>query len=616
MPHLPEESKAVSRLVIAGLLLAALEYFRKLSLPHPSGAEVVEALGTSRSQAYEHRQRILEILPSLERSRGRPNEPTTIPSEDTGALSREVVEFMFEHPGCVASRGNKKWYSDAFRVFIIELRARHLELDLLSFSEAVVVPLGTIEDWQRCGVRAPASPDASTKISATIPEIETVIDAWREWNGTFTEFCRHTKENLRLPYGAGWIASILHAHGERRQNRRNPHAIDAEAIRGAFDTFFPGAQWVGDGKQLKLRINDQVFRFNLELNVDADSGAYVGMSLRDEEDAKAVALAFEDGVRETGSPPIALLLDNRPSNHVDAVDDALGDTLRIRATPFRPENKAHCEGAFGLFSQVAPELEIDASTQRQFAYQIIVLIVTIWGRASNHLPRADREGRSRVDLYREANPSPEQIAEARAQLRERMQKQELARQRARARHDPLLRETLEKAFARLALADPDEHFRAAIAIHPLDAILAGIAIFEGKKTACTLPEGVDARYLLGIVKNVAQDNEAAAIAEVLLRERIAARDRALIPRKAELTAIQNLTDPVAGLLNALLKSDRTIDRLFFSDALAEHIAHKPDREAPGLLRHVARRIHATYRIKHRDRLNLARRIIEKVIRVE
>ena len=32
------------------------------------------------------------------------------------------------------------------------------------------------------------------------------------------------------------------------------------------------------------------------------------------------------------------------------VDAALGDvTERIRATPFRPQNKAHCEGAFGLF---------------------------------------------------------------------------------------------------------------------------------------------------------------------------------------------------------------------------------------------------------------------------
>ena len=616
MAHLSEDSTSVSRFVIAGLLLAAIEYLRQFSLPHSTGIEIIRTLGISRSQGYEHRQRILTLLPSLDRSVGRKSAPSTSPPHDTGAITRELVEFVYAHPGCVASRGDKKWYSDGFRAFVLELRSRHLDLDLLSFSDAVAIPLGTIEDWLRCGIRAPAVPTATTKSSATIPEIATVIDAWKQWHGTFTEFCRHTKENLRLPYGPKWIASTLDAQGERRRKKRNVHAIDAEAIRGAFKTFFPGAEWVGDGKELKLRINDQVFRFNLELDVDADSGAYVGMSIRDEEDGAAVVEAFGDGVRETGAPPIALLLDNRPSNHIDAVDQALDETLRIRATSYRPENKAHVEGAFGLFSQVAPPLEIDASTHRQLAHQIVVLLATIWGRASNHLPRADRKGRSRVDLYREANPTPEQIAEARAQLRRRMQKQELARQRARARHDPHVKDALDQAFVRLALEDPDEHFRAAIAIFPLDAILAGIAIFEGKKTANTLPEGVDARYLLGIVKNVAQDNEAAAIAEALLRERIAARDRALVPLESALAALQGTPEPMTGLLDALLKAERTIDRIFFSDAVADFIARQSQEEARPLLRHVARRIQATYRIKHRDRLNIARRIFEKVIRVD
>ena len=616
MPHLTEESTSVSRFVIAGLLLAATEYLRQFSLPHPTGKEIIRVIGISRSQGYEHRQRILTVLPSLDRSVGRSSAPSTSSPRDTGAITRELVDFVYARPGCVASRGDKKWYSDGFRAFVLELRSRHLDLDLLSFSKAVAIPLGTIEDWLRCGIRAPASPITTTKGSATIPEIETVIDAWKQWQGTFTEFCRHTKENLRLPYGPEWIASTLDAHGERRRKKRNAHSIDAEAIRGAFKTFFPGAEWVGDGKELKLRINDQVFRFNLELDVDADSGAYVGMSLRDEEDSKAVVEAFEDGVRETGAAPLALLLDNRPSNHIDAVDDALDETLRIRATSYRPENKAHVEGAFGLFSQVAPPLEIDASTHRQLAHQILVLLVMIWGRASNHLPRADRKGCSRIDLYREANPTPEQIAEARAQLRERMQKQELARQRARARHDPHVKGALDVAFARLALEDPDEHFRAAIAIYPLDAILAGIAIFEGKKTANTLPEGVDARYLLGIVKNVTQDNEASAIAEALLRERLAARDRALAPLEAKLAALQGAPDPMAGLLDALLTAERAIDRIFFSNAIADFIAQKSGQAAQPLLRQVAQRIQATYRIKYRDRLNLARRIFENVIHVE
>jgi hypothetical protein len=47
--------------------------------------------------------------------------------------------------------------------------------------------------------------------------------------------------------------------------------------------------------------------------------------------------------------------------------------------------------------------------------------------------------------------------------------------------------------------------------------------------ANTLPDGADARYLLGIVKNVAAQTEGEVLAELLSRNRIAARDRFLAP---------------------------------------------------------------------------------------
>ncbi len=47
---------------------------------------------------------------------------------------------------------------------------------------------------------------------------------------------------------------------------------------------------------------------------------------------------------------------------------------------------------------------------------------------------------------------------------------------------------LDKAFARLGLGDPESHLRIAIASWPLAAVVEGIAVFEGKKKAGTLPE--------------------------------------------------------------------------------------------------------------------------------
>lgn len=93
------------------------------------------------------------------------------------------------------------------------------------------------------------------------------------------------------------------------------------------------------------------------------------------------------------------LVDNRPSNHTPEVDAALGDTMRIDATPGRAQNKAHVEGAFGLFAQKVPPIEIDTTDSRALARSLVLLVATTFFRALNRAPRRDRGGVSRADLY-------------------------------------------------------------------------------------------------------------------------------------------------------------------------------------------------------------------------
>ena len=95
----------------------------------------------------------------------------------------------------------------------------------------------------------------------------------------------------------------------------------------------------------------------------------------------------------------------------------------------------------------------------------------------------DRDGRSRVELYRQDKPTQAQVDAARRALEARRRKQEKAFQSRRAREDPIARDLLDREFARLALDDPDGNIRRATARYPLDAILPGIAIFEAKRFA-------------------------------------------------------------------------------------------------------------------------------------
>lgn len=289
----------------------------------------------------------------------------------------------------------------------------------------------------------------------------------------------------------------------------------------------------------------------------------------------------------------------------------------MRSRPFVPTDKPHVEGAFGLFAQEAPPLVLNATTMPDLASQIARLVITAWARAVNHRPRADREDKSRAQIYRDAKPTAEDIESARKALRERQLRQEQARETRKRRQDPIARAMLDDAFVRLGLEDPERHFRTALASWPLQAILAGIAVFEGKRKAGTLPEGADARYLRGIVKNIAQEDEGWHIAEALLQARMKAGDLMLAHLDDQQQKICEAgLDPVEEVkvyVENALGCKRGIDRTFWLLATADVISvERPASRRHQLLRLAARRIVSMSAVPHAERLAATRFLFAKV----
>jgi hypothetical protein len=617
--------------VTAGVLLAARSLSAPHGVPQPSVGEILRLTGATRSRAYEIKDALEAVLPTLARPPGRPRvEPAPGPTNapELVGIAVEMIQFMRRNPGCVQS-GARDHYADCFRRFVLELRERHADVAATEFALAIDLPLGTLEDWMRCVRPVAAAAGAVAATSADEPraaehdvrqaQIETVLAAWRVWRGPFGAFCAHLRRDHRLELGRSLIASILFEYGVRTPARRGGRSRDEHALRGAFETFFPGAQWVGDGKQLTVVIDGKIFHKNLELMIDAASDAATGISVRDEEDSAAVVEAFTQGAQTTGEQPLACLLDNRPSNHTPEVDAALGDTMRIRATPGRAQNKAHVEGAFGLFAQKVPAIDLDTRDPDALATTVALLLATTFFRALNRAPRRDRAGKTRVDLY-EQSITPEQYQAAHAALRERMRKQELARQTRAARRDPVIAALLDDAFARLGLLDPERHIRDAIACYPRDAIVDAIGIFSGKRTAGTLPDGVDARYLLGIVRNLHHCHEAEPITEALIRERLSARDRFLAPLVSERDAIlatgrADVGATLIALVDRLVDAEHAIDRHIWLDAAAELIAPHPHDERIALAKRAVQRIHTAFKLSTRDRAHLERALLRRLLPV-
>jgi len=600
------------------VLLVARAAAESVGLPSPSTADaIVSATGASKSRAYEVAGALAGLLPTLTRPPGRPPAPAPPARAESDELTRSVLAYVMSHPGCVV-RGARQHYSDGFRHFVVGARALYPTRLLDDFARDVQVPLGTLKDWlHEPAVTAPPTPSVQpARADCDTREMQLVLDAWSRWQGSFVEFCEHARRSLRVPFGRSLLARILAVHGARTTRRRPGRAPDERASRAGFRTFFPGAQWVGDGMQVPIVVDSKRFVFNVELDVDAHSAALVGRCVGDEEDSAAVVSALEDGVSSTGKKPLALLLDNRPSNHTPGVDAALGDTMRIRATVERPQNKAHVEGAFGLFSQVLPPLVFDTSqSPHDAARTFLGVVVDVWARTTNHRPRRDRGGKSRVELYA-SPPTDEQIAEARRALAETLARQERARLTLEARRRPEVIAFLDEHFARLDLLDPERHVRVAIAGYPFAAIVDGVAVFGAKRRALTLPDGVDARYLLGIVRNISSQYEAECIAEEMIRLRREVRDRLFVRLNAEreaLCATGDLPNIVDTCVGRALEIPPSLERTFWLDALGDFLRALPDDTRDVLARRASQRIHATFDVSPDERRDAAHAVLARAM---
>lgn len=624
IPHAGSNSSPFKQ---AALLLLAGHLARTLKLPHASTADILQKTGASRTRAYELLHELNTWWDSWElKGVGRP--PSAEPSLDdkNHTLTQEVLTFVMEHPGCVHSKKERSRYSEGFRHFILEMHTRYAHLPLSVFAQSCSIPLGTLKEWLtggKEGVVALRPPPQKTSDPSSRSKIQTILEEWSNWHGDFSSFCTHVQHHFHIDFQRTLIGNILELFGVRSKKRREGRSPDEKALRDAFQTFFPGAQWVGDGKSITIVVGDQSFTSNLELIIDCQTAAAVGFSLRDEEDGQAVVEAFQDGIQTTGAPPLALLLDNKPSNDHDVVDLALADTetLHLKATLVRPQNKAHVEGAFGLFEQAVPPIVIPQTADpKTLAWHVLRLVLLTWARTLNHRPQRKHKGTTRVERYGALPPSLEEVERVRKILEERCRKQLLARETLKARQDPVVKEILEKAFARLNLLDPKGNIRAAIARYPLSAICDGIAIFEGKRNAQTLPDSADGRYLLGIVKNIAQKNEGFQMTEAFMRERLLARDLMLLPLQSSLELLQSCQleprDFIKGCLAKALIVDRRLDRLFWLSEAAKQISVLPQAEHADLIRYASRQIHATFSISHEDRLDMVRFLASKVMVID
>ena len=618
--------------VIGGLILLLYEWCPDIARGFGPLEEALKRIGGSRSQAFEMRKRLKNLFQNVQGRAGRPPTQTT---EQTPLMTvmESCLDYIVRHPGAVSVKEERNFYSEGYRRFVVELAGSDgpaRDIPLIDLARVTKVPEGTLKMWlyptpPGPGKKLDKQPDSnsdsareSTREEPTKPSheacnknvSETVKDVhlrqlfalWSNWNGTFVDFCQMAIKEHRLPFTITFIGDALEAAGLRTRSRRKKE--QAPWTAGTFRSYFPGAQWLGDGTSIAVRYQGQVFVFNVEYLHDIAADAGMGFYISDAEDEQALIEAFNSGVETAeGVLPLALTLDNRPSNHTPAVEEALSETLLLRSTPGRPQSKAPIEGAFGLFQQSMPPLHLQGCSARDVARSYLNAVMTAWFRGRNGRPRKRLGGLTPTQAYREAAPTAEEIQKALGELRERQKRQEKVQATLQASRDPVRLRLLTVGLAELGIPDPKGSLATVLARYSPDAIVYGLSTFRTRKERGTLPPSADHRYLAAIIRNDHDKRHQLELSEHLFQQRVRLHDFSLEPltRLAErVRATKTLSELPQSFVSLALQAKFEIDFRYWTRAAAEALAALPREQRPALYHHLCRLIAASFKTQ-RDR---------------
>ncbi len=571
-------STELTPLLKAGVTILALRSLQDLDLPAPTVGEVVGALGVTRSRAYELASAIEALLPNLHRPVGRPpiDDTTTVPSDTALPIVCMVRDFLMEHPGAATS-GARGFHSVAFHLFVLDLLGPSGPahgMPVPDVAMLVGVPEGTLRQWLRAPRPVPASLPTPSSSPLGGGVAEQVIALWERWVGPPTVFRDVLREHHRIDLSWHLLRSLLELSGHRQPQKRRKG--DAEAIRGALERFFPGAQIMADGKHLVVELDGISYALNWELVVDADTGAHLGFDVSATEDSQALIDAVDMAVETIGDSPLAALADNKPSNHSDEVKQVMdeSDIILMPSTPFRPENKSTVEGAFGLFAQTMPDIILHSRSPRRLVSRVMFYVLWAYCAGRNQAPQQARNGKSAADLFEEAEVSAEDRQAAKNRLLEIKKRILMRRDADRRREDPVVRTMMAREFEDLSLSDPEGRFVAALARLGLGPALEAVAVFKAKMNAGRLRTDFPQRYLLGIAHNVAEREEDLAVFHELLRLRTEAHDLLLSPMLDDLNELVSLptTEFIGAVFERLRLATAFVDRRFWMARLIDAFA--------------------------------------------
>lgn len=484
-------------------------------------AEICRDLEANRTSVYEQIRRIVNALEPLAVAQpGRPAEPADERAQEPASLhlTIAVLEFRLRHPGSVEKQSRRTYYAPCFQRFLLEQHDRWEGTDE-AFARAVRVPFDTLRDWWRRD-REGLLPEPEEKKSVPIPRHASLLtrkiaEEWPRWVGSTRAFLGHIARLLGV--GPNQTVRVLRILG--LVSTRRPKTF---RYRGSTQTLSPGALLVTDGKRLHIELtaSDRSLSLNWQAMVDQTTGCHMAWDVTPEENAQGVLQAYESSRSWLGDAvPLGLLHDNKPCYDERELQEHIQNagTILIPATLGRAENKAVLEGDFGLFEQRVGTLRFDDTSKSALIRSATEEVLRAYTAALNSIPRVEWDGQSRLQVLRQACPSPEQKRRDQ-QFLARLKASHPGTRRRAPKIDPTTLQLLDEVFERFGLLDKDPQgsLRRYLAGFQPEAIRRAAALFANKLERGAIEPRYAHRYLAKLIRTQQDELDLERAAEELL----------------------------------------------------------------------------------------------------
>ena len=423
-------------------------------------------------------------------------------------------------------------------------------------SFAMMIPTSTLNSWDKAfddNMHFIIVPDKRGKAGkVTLDMVRKIVEIANHYKTQgnrirLKDFTRMLAEKKDICFSSKTVGDILTANDLRSPRTRKKQPVFYQKLRQEI----PNGLVSVDGSEIKIHIDDQVIKLNLEMAVDTYSFAHTAFSISAHETSEEFIKVLKAHCRQWGIP-IGLVCDSGSANLSNASLNFL-DSYNIKpvpAGPANPKGNGTIEGAFSQLKNIVGSIHIDTSSPDVLAKSVLQMVVAVYIKMRNKLS-LQRQVKNPAECM--TDPVSDKC---RDQVKHKLQNQidiKRAWNDDQAKFDLL--HCLIENMGIHADAAAITRAKKTITFYNMKAILesekAFVKAVNRKKERLSLP------YFFGILKRVQQDQDDLAYKQQCQErynyDQMKKQIKGQEPRKQKPSTVKNVLNILASAVNAPAK---------------------------------------------------------------